>query len=142
MRNRVAQFVAAAVCSASITNCLHTTASCVERDSPDNTCNASYYIWTSDDCAKVPGCSSQLTCVASTCDPQTVRDAQDAGIKLLCNLDDRVACAQLAESECASNTKCLWTKGCNGTPTVNCSSIKKDVECMAYPICFWQVSGG
>jgi len=121
--------------------CLNTTASCVERNAPDNTCYASYYIENSADCAKVPGCSTQPICVPKSCDAQSVRNAADAGVQLICHQSDQVDCGLLSDANCALNQNCIWTSGCGGTPTVDCASIKSDVACMAYPVCFWQISG-
>jgi len=130
--------------STSLTGCLNTTASCVERDYPDNTC----YSWpdvSSEGCTKVPGCSIRPMCVAISCHSDAELDGgvvvRDSGTGQLCVLSDHVACAQLPIEQCGLNTKCMVANDCGGTPTVNCAAIKRDVECMAYPVCFWQVSG-
>jgi len=124
-----------------VSGCLDTTASCVERDTPDNTCYASYYIENGNDCAKVPGCSMQPLCVPISCDARSVSSAADAGVQLICHQIDQVDCGQLSQTNCALNQKCTWTSGCGGKPAVDCPSLKSDVACMAYPVCFWQISG-
>jgi len=124
--------------------CLNTTASCVERDFPDNAC----YSWpnvSTEGCSKVPGCSIRDMCVAITCHSGSVQDAgvvaKTSGDSGICVLSDHVACAQLPLEQCSLNLKCTVSTDCGGVPTVNCASIKNDVQCMAYPVCFWQISG-
>ena len=122
-----------------VTACMPHREFCEERDAPDNTCFASYFIENAADCLAVPGCAQGEICVAANCDTSTVRNAYDAGTRLYCSQGDQIACAKLSKSDCAVDTKCVWAVGCGGTPKVDCASFKELTACMNSRVCIWQI---
>ena len=134
----VAVRVAASLLAMVGVGCLRTTASCVERDPPDNTCYVDPV--NQEGCEKTPGCTIGPMCEALGCVGAATGEPWDGGAS--CYQSEHEICAVLANEECASNPLCTWALGCTGKPTVNCASIRTDHECMAYPVCFWQISGG